>query len=1538
MNATNSDSLELIAVIGIAGQFPGAKNITEFWRNLCNGVESISEFSNEDLIAAGISPELINHPNYVKVGAILEDIDLFDASFFSFNPKEAEITDPQHRLFLECAWEALEDAGCDTQRTESRIGVYAGASLSNYLSFDFNYDQIGSANSFQKLLGNDKDFLATRVSYKLNLTGPSLTVQTACSTSLVATALACQSLLNYQCDMALAGGVSIRVPQITGYLHQEGGILSPDGHCRAFDIKAQGTIIGNGVGVVVLKRLSDAVADGDNIYAVIRGTAINNDGSNKVGYTAPSVDGQAQAISEALLLAGVEPETIGYVEAHGTGTALGDPIEISALTNAYRTNSQQNNQKNNYCAIGSVKTNIGHLDAAAGIAGLIKTVLAIKHKLIPPSLNFSQPNVEIDFGNSPFYVNTKLMEWQETGVPRRAGISSLGIGGTNAHIILEETSWEQDLEPSREYQLLLLSAKTESALLNATQNLVNHLKQHPHLELNHVAYTLQVGRREFNHRRMVVCNNVADAVSALEGNEPQRVLTDKSDKSEFIHRSITFMFPGQGSQYVNMASSLYETEQTFRSEVDKCCLILQPYLGLDLRSVMYPSDDNEAATAQLGQTSLTQPALFVIEYALARLWMSWGIFPQAMIGHSIGEYVAASLAGVISIEDALALVARRAQLMQQMPVGAMLSVALPEVEIKALLNENLCLAASNAPNLCVVAGNFEDIETFEEKLAVLGVNYRRLHTSHAFHSQMMEPILKPFIEEVKKIKLNSPHIPFISNLTGTWITGEQATDANYWAQHLRQTVRFSAGILTLLQEPNLILLEVGTGRTLCSLVKQHSQLSTQQLVLRSLPHPQEQKAHIACLLHSLGELWLAGVQIDWLGFYQHEKPRRVSLPTYPFERQRYWIDQAKKPYTCKLDINDWFYVPSWKRSISPLSLNYNVVEQKQFWLVFIDDCGVGAQVVELLKKENQEVVIVRAAEKFAKYNQWEYAINPENRDDYDVLLQELRHYNQPQHIAHFWNVTPHQYTQFGLASWEEIQGRSFWSLLFLAQALGEQNSTNSIRIDVISNQLQHIADSDHLCPAKATLLGICKVIPQEYSNVSCRSIDINLTQANTQSTQQITEKLFAELINQSLDLVIAYRDNQRWVQCVEKLPVKNSTPNTPKLRQEGVYIITGGLGGIGLEIAQYLAKTVKAKLVLVGRSGLPAVSQWQQWLSEHGKEDPISCKIQKVQKLEEYGGSVLVIQADVGNHQQMQAMVNQVCQHFGTIHGVIHAAGVPGAGLIQLKSPEMAENVLLSKVKGTLVLDDVLQVQDINLDFLVLFSSVTSICGGLGQVDYCAANAFLDAFAHHDFYNRNRFTISINWDLWEWDNWQNPLLTFAPEIQSEFQLLRAQYGIKFVEGVNAFEKILSWQIPQVLVITRCLQDVIAQYDNLKLSNILERLEKLSNKSVSEKNNFPENKIAPRNPIECKIVKCYQEVLGISTVGIYDDFFDLGGNSLVGTQLIFQLRQEFQVDLSIKLLFTTSTVSELALAIENQMIEELDKLTDEQAEALLLGAS
>ncbi|HYO90813.1 MAG TPA: type I polyketide synthase, partial [Pyrinomonadaceae bacterium] len=658
---------QAIAIIGMSARFPGAKNVARFWHNLRDGVECISFFTHEEMLAAGVDPALLDDSNYVNADGVLEDIDLFDASFFGFNPREAQVLDPQHRFFLECSWEALENAGYDPETYQGLIGVYAGTSISTYQDNLYsNSELVGLVGDFQIAIGNNKDHLTTQVSYKLNLKGPSVAVQTACSTSLVSVCLACQSLLSYECDLALAGGVTIGVPQRTGYLYQPGGIGSPDGHCRAFDAAAQGTVGGSGVGLVVLKRLDDALADGDYIHAVIRGAALNNDGSLKVGYTAPSVVGQAQVIAMAQAIAGVEPETITYVEAHGTGTPLGDPIEIAALTQAFRARTT----KKQFCAIGSVKTNIGHLDSAAGVAGLIKTVLALKHKMLPPSLHFTEPNPNIDFANSPFYVNATLKEWQANGSPRRAGVSSFGIGGTNAHLVVEEAPKTEESAPSRPAQLLVLSAKTSSALERATANLAEHLRQHPETNLADVAYTLQVGRRAFKQRRSLACDSLVDAITALETPDHRRVLTASVETEQ---RPVAFMFSGQGAQYAGMSAGLYESEADFREQIDLCSELLKPHLDTDLRQLLYPGAGQwEEANLQLQQTAYAQPALFAVEYALAKLWMKWGVRPEAMIGHSLGEYVAASLAGVFSLEEALALVAARGRLMQRLPAGAML--------------------------------------------------------------------------------------------------------------------------------------------------------------------------------------------------------------------------------------------------------------------------------------------------------------------------------------------------------------------------------------------------------------------------------------------------------------------------------------------------------------------------------------------------------------------------------------------------------------------------------------------------------------------------------------------------------------------------------------------------------------------------------------------------------------------------------------------------------------------------------------------------
>src|ERR1041384_6053631 len=886
------DHIGEIAIVGMAGRFPGARNVDEFWANLRDGVETITLYSAEELLAAGVDRETLADKHYVKAGAILPDVELFDASFFGFTPREAEIADPQHRLFLECAWEALENAGYEPDACRKRVGVYAGASTTSYILNIYSDPNLAaSAGALQIEIGNDKDHLSTRVSYKLNLRGPSINIQTGCSTSLVAVHSACQSLLDYECDMALAGGVSISTYHPSGYLYQEGGVRSPDGHCRAFDANARGTLAGSGVGIVVLKRMAEAISDGDYIHAIIKASAVNNDGALKIGYTAPSVEGQAEVIIKAMAFAGVNPEKITYVEAHGTATPIGDPIEIAALTKSFRAGTD----KQQYCAVGSVKTNIGHLNVAAGVAGLIKTVLSLKHRMIQQILHFEHPNPNIDFASSPFYISTQLTPWRTNGNPRLAGVSSFSIGGTNAHVIVEEAPALPPSQVRRNWHLLKLSARTATALETLTDRLITHLRQSPATNPADLAYTLQVGRKTFPNRRILVYRDVEDALQALEARDPDRILS--INEHEETATSVVFMFPGQGTQHVNMARELYTTESVFRDEVDRCAELLAPALEVDLRDVLYPSSEKHSkANEQFTQTLFTQLALFVTEYALAKLWMSWGVCPAAMIGHSLGEYVAACIAGVLSLPDALLLVVARGKLMQQLPEGAMLAVLLPEAKVLPLLGQTLSLAAVNGPSSCVVSGATEELTRLESLLSRQSVPSRRLEVSRAFHSQMMEQILDEFAREVKQVRLSKPGIPYLSNLTGAWIKPEEVTDPLYWSRHLRQPVRFSEGVSELLKDQRRVFLEVGPGQTLCSLARQHIDKGSQQVVLPSLRQQRQPPSNVASLLETLGYLWLVSAFDNWEEFHANDSRRRLPLPTYPFERERFWVENKSGRY------------------------------------------------------------------------------------------------------------------------------------------------------------------------------------------------------------------------------------------------------------------------------------------------------------------------------------------------------------------------------------------------------------------------------------------------------------------------------------------------------------------------------------------------------------------------------------------------------------------------------------------------------------------
>src|SRR5271165_3517562 len=880
-----------VAIIGMTGRFPGANSVEEFWNNLASGVESITFFDREQL--ESYEREIAGRAeNYVAARPILKDTDKFDAAFFGIYPKEAAQMDPQHRVFLECAWEVLERAGYDPAHTTQSVGVFAGCSMNTYFmrnlatGREFLEDFTGSyqVGNYVTMLGNDKDFLPTRISYKLNLRGASMTVQSACSTSLVAVAQACQSLLTAGCDMALAGAVSITFPEQRGYIPQEGGLASLDGHCRPFDHRASGTVFGSGSAIVLLRRLEDAVADGDQVLAVIRGFALNNDGSVKVGYTAPSVDGQAHVIQRAQKMAGVPAESITYLEAHGTGTPLGDPIEIAGLNKAFRASTSATG----FCSLGTAKANVGHLDVAAGGVGLIKTVLQIENRAIPGLLHFEQPNPHLELANSPFYFNRELQPWQTNGVPLRAGVSAFGVGGTNAHVVVEEPPQLRPSDSGREHQLLVWSAKTLAALGNLTLSLAQHFSRNPGLNLADAAYTLQTGRSRHHFRRALVAASAQEAAEALSSGDSPAIFRQDTP---FENPGVVFCFPGQGVQSLGMGRKLYESEPVFRDALDRCSEILAPALGASLLDVIYPADSSAEAQTRLNQTLYAQPAIFAFEYALAQLWLSWGIRPVAMVGHSVGEYVAACLAGVFSLDDALRLIAARCRLMQDLPRGSMLAVRKDEATVISLLPEDLDLAAVNSPQLCVVSGSDAAIDAFMARLDAEKIAHRKLATSHAFHSSMVEPALAPFAEVVRSITFAEPSIPYVSSLTGKWITASEAAEPEYWTRQLRHAVRFADAVREIIRTPERIMLEVGPSETLVPLIRQTAKTgSLAPAVLSSLGSARATGPEDSALLSALGLLWTLGADPDWTAFHAGYSRRRALLPTYPFERHRHWVD------------------------------------------------------------------------------------------------------------------------------------------------------------------------------------------------------------------------------------------------------------------------------------------------------------------------------------------------------------------------------------------------------------------------------------------------------------------------------------------------------------------------------------------------------------------------------------------------------------------------------------------------------------------------
>lgn len=1216
-----------VAIIGMAGRFPGAKNVDEFWNNLKKGAESITFFTPQELEQAEVDPKLLENPNYVNSnGGILEDKFYFDANFFDYLPTEARLMNPHIRQFHECAWEALENAGYDPYTYKGSIGFYAGACP----SFDWELGHLLSGKNdgisgFERLQLMNNYFLCTRVAYRLNLKGPAIFVQSACSTSLVAIDTASRSLLTGGCDMALTGGISIKPPQKSGYLYQENMIMSSDGHCRAFDAKASGLIGGEGMGAVVLKLLEDALADGDYIHAVIKGFATNNDGNRKVGYPAPSIKGQVEVIRAALQMAEVEPETITYVETHGTGTALGDPVEMQSLKSAFNTS------KKGFCAIGAVKTNVGHLDSAAGVTGLIKTIMAIKNKKIPPTLHFNRPNTNLDIIDSPFYINTQLSEWSTNGSPLRAGVSSFGVGGTNAHIILEEWPLNRDvsapvdqpvseqgtkkvvLPPPREH-LILLSAKTPSALDKMKERLVNHFKKNPGISLADAAYTLQVGRRAFKHRLICQCAAITEALHALS-------LTGSADS------------PG-------------------------------------VRTSVLKADEK---------------------------------------------------------------------------------------------------------------------------------------------------------------------------------TGQ---------------------VMTNLEKHTLI---------------------------------------------EIGQLWLQGEKIDWNCLHNGEKRYRLPLPTYPFEGQHYplnvdlnkrgtWMPAANSRLIKRENISEWFYIPSWKRSQQKPG-NGSREPDPLCALVFLDESGIGVQMAEKWENKGWDIVRVNAGDRFTRESRQEYKINPRQGSDYKALLKEIHSSGKhPGMIVHLWGVTGENPGLPAGETFEKAQYMGLYSLIYLAGALGSYQFGNELQVRVVTDLMQEVTGDEPLQPEKSTVLAVLKCIPQEYPFIVCRSIDIRLPEPGSSQEHRLIRQLMEECQSNSIDTVVAYRNNHRWLQFFEPVSLEQPGDDLSPLREGGVYLITGGLGNIGLALAKMLARRVKANLILTSRGAIPTKDKWNQWLETHQKDDKTSRKIRKIQEIETLGAKVLPFSVDIADLPQMKEVMSRAESQLGPINGVIHAAGDLGESisvLIDQLTESLCQQQFHPKVTGLLVLEKLFKDKD--LDFCLLTSSLVSILGGLGFTAYTAGNLFMDAFVHRFNRKSKQPWISMNTAEWEFNEVENP-----ENLEGEVKVF-----MKPEEGVETILRILcGFEGSQVAVSPGDLQ--------IRLDRWV-KLESLRQEKPSDRHNdsFLQPRPAltnpytpPGTPEQKAVTAIWHNLFGFGPLGIQDDFFELGGDSLKAITVISSIHKKMNVVIPLKYFYTNATVEKL----------------------------
>lgn len=1501
-----------IAVIGMSARFPGAADVHTFWDNLVNGKESITFFTADELLESGLEPAAVSHPGYVRAKGYLENSDQFDGSFFNYLPLEAEVMDPQVRIFHECVWEALEDAGYCAGTYPGLIGLYAGAAGSLY------WQALSYVSESARLLGPftanqfaNKDYLSTLISHRLNLKGPSLTINTACSTSLVTIHLAAQALLNGECDIALAGGVSITMPLKSGYLYQEGMILSPDGHCKAFDEEGQGSVPGNGAGVVVLKRYEEAIQDGDHIYAVIKGSAINNDGNRKSAFTAPSVEGQAEVIQTAQQLAEVSAASIQFVETHGTGTVLGDPIELEALKAAFGNSA-------GVCRLGSVKSNIGHLDAAAGVAGFIKAALSLQHKLLPPTLHFTKLNPKISLADSPFVVNAKLFDLSGAGGTLRAGVSSFGIGGTNAHIVLEEAPPPPRSSKGRDSQLILISAKSRSALEQHSSNLAAYLRDHPDVSLADLAYTLQVGRTDFGHRQFIVANHTGELSEMLsplgkeKGKHSRKIFSSTVEQE---NKPIVFMFPGLGNQYVDMGLGLYCTEPLFKQELDRCFDLLDRRLDFSMKAILFPQEAREEAIEQLNRIDINQIAVFIFEYALGRYLMELGIKPKYMIGYSFGEFAAACLAGVFELEDAIRVIIKRGQMIKGTEEGAMLSVPMTEEELRPLLPHNISLSIVNGPS-CVVGGTRTAVEQFEEQLKALRQICIRLDTAYALHSAVMEPVREAFAEEMKQIRLYPPQIPFISNISGNWITDEEATEPGYWGKQLTDSIRFADGLQEILKDEALTFLEVGPDRNLSALLRYFVHRDSSHTVLNLIRNPQEQVEDQNYLYTRLGQLWGAGHSIEWMKLYAYETRKRLSLPTYPFERQTYGLEgspfdmlegQQKGKHSLlqkQPHMEDWFYLPLWQQKELPLAAR---LPGGQSCLLFANHDSISRELQQALLSSGHRVITVYCGHEFSMNNDHEYTIRPEALTDYQKLFADLEEKKaEADNLIHLWSLEQRVSAHLDAAGFHESQKNGFYSVTYIVQCLHQYSRHKGVRIEVVTDGVFSVTGQERLHPENAPLIGLGLVIPQEMQHIRHLTVDIQSASVETgEEAKLLARMLLEELGGEYRDRQVSYRGFQRWVPIYQPIKLEPQIVKPDLFRTNGVYVITGGAGMIGWMIAEHLAINYRASIAVIQRA-FPVRQEWDKWLADHPEDDPRSRTIHGMMQAEKQGATIAIYRADVSDYGQMADAIEAIEGDLGGINGVIHCAANMGAEFFnpvtQLEQ-ELCRAIFQPKVDGLLVLDKVLE--DKKLDFCLLMSSTAAVLGGYGFAAYSAASVFMDTYTK----TRNK-QRQVKWQTIDWEAWRRETKTEAGYTSSIGDLAMSPE-----EGIEALKRVLSAERYHHLVHSPGLLDKrLAEWVHLQGISEGKPVQSGDGQKKRQRPVAMTEYEEPSNHLEKQIAEIWEEFLGIKDISIHDNFFELGATSLTLIRIKAILEEALSLQIPIVDLFANPTIAALAKRI------------------------